>query len=368
MPLQSVTTPLRVMQLIPSWNIGGAEIFVLHLSRELQVAGCEVSVVSWRDCGPLETKFRRCGIETVNLNASGRFDPAAAFRLMRTINTSGCGVVHAHLFPIHWWLSLLPTGKNVRLVFTEHNITNRRRKKAAARIVEHFVYPRFDNVIAVSAGVEKSLLRWQPHLSNVRTLFNGIPDNPLPGEKNPARSHHCCLLFVGRLVRAKGLDTLLEACRILKADGFFFKLDVAGDGPERARLEQYCRRHSLNDRVRFHGFVDDAEKLLVTRPVFVQPSRWEGLPLATLEAMRSACPIVAAPVGGLSEVLENGSNALLVAPDSPELLAGAVAELLESPVLAEKLGDNARIDFQQNYTIGICARRHWMLYRGMPLD
>jgi glycosyltransferase involved in cell wall biosynthesis len=170
------------------------------------------------------------------------------------------------------------------------------------------------------------------------------------------------LLFVGRLVEAKGVDVLLDACVRLRDEGVPFHLDIVGDGPERGMLEERARDSRLADRVTFHGMQNDPGRFFQNRSVVVQPSRWEGLPLVTLEAMRARCPIVASRVGGIPQVLSNGESALLVDPAASAALARALGRLLGNTSLAESLSNRAYQRFASEFESSRTCQAHIDLY------
>lgn len=143
------------------------------------------------------------------------------------------------------------------------------------------------------------------------------------------------LLFVGRLIRQKGVDDLLDAVRRMHDPP---RLHVAGDGPDRGRLERLARRYGV--RATFHGYVEGAAKeALFARAAVVcvpsRPTRWglsEGAPLVIREAFARRIPVVATRVGGIQEVCGSGGAATLVPAADPGALARALAEATREPV------------------------------------
>lgn len=149
--------------------------------------------------------------------------------------------------------------------------------------------------------------------------------------------------FVGRLSRAKGVDVLLRG--LARDPGAWSSLDVAGDGPERTRLERLARELGLGERVRWHGWLpeDDVRETLRSAAVTVVPSRWpEPFGIVGLEAMALARPVVASKAGGIPEWLDDGATGLLVAPGDEASLASAVSRLTADRDLARELGLEAR--------------------------
>ena len=133
---------------------------------------------------------------------------------------------------------------------------------------------------------------------------------------------------VGRLVRVKGHDLLIEACRYLSSG---VHVALAGDGPELAPLRERAARLGLADRVHFLGHVDRPEDVYPAFDVFCLPSRAEGFPRSLIEAQACGIPVVATDVGGVREAVCPGTGRV-VAPEHPRALASALAEALELPV------------------------------------
>lgn len=169
-------------------------------------------------------------------------------------------------------------------------------------------------------------------------------DLPPPGGGVPSEmlGPEPLVLAVSRLSREKGIDVLLRA---LAATESHCRCGIAGDGPERSRLEGLAGELGLQDRVTFLGFVPFGERLsaLYDRADLVAlPSRTEGLPSVLLEAMAAGSAIVASSVGGIGQMLRHEKEGLLVPPDSPAALASAFDLLLTDPDRRQALAEAAR--------------------------
>lgn len=174
--------------------------------------------------------------------------------------------------------------------------------------------------------------------ARVLVLPMGIANAPPMTRRNRVRR----LLAVGRLVPIKRTHRLIEAMRGLDD----VELVIAGDGPERARLERLAR----GARVEFTGHLAERElaRLFDRADAFVVPSgrsrfgREEGVPHSMLDAMIRSLPVVATTTGGIAEVVRDGVEGLLVPPDDASSLRSAIARLRDEPALARDLGERAR--------------------------
>jgi len=151
------------------------------------------------------------------------------------------------------------------------------------------------------------------------------------------------LVYVGRLAKVKGVDTLMKAFCLVSEYGEVH-LDVFGSGSERENLEKLVRELGVDERVHFHGAIpqDEVYRAFAKADVAVVPSREEPFGLVVIEAMSVGTPVVASRVGGIPEILRDGVDGSLVPPEDPEALAAAIIRLLKDDALRLQMGRNAR--------------------------
>jgi phosphatidylinositol alpha-1,6-mannosyltransferase len=178
--------------------------------------------------------------------------------------------------------------------------------------------------------------RFQPHDASALRRHLGFSDRPL-------------LLTVGRLVRRKGVDTVLRALPAIAQNGPDVAYVVVGTGPDRPRLERLAARLGVLDRVRFVGEVNHDRLPLYysAADLFVMPAREdppdvEGFGLVFLEANACGTPVIGARTGGIPDAVVDGETGLLVPPNAPEALAEAATRVLTVPALADTLGHQGR--------------------------
>lgn len=172
-------------------------------------------------------------------------------------------------------------------------------------------------------------------------------------------------MCLGRLAHQKGFDLALSALAAINGRFPDIRMIIAGGGPDRPQLERQAAELGLKDVVEFIGWVapDKVPGLINTATIVLMPSRWEGLPSVALQASMMARPVVATPVGGLSEVIIHLETGLMVAPEDPAGLAKAIAFLLDHPELAVAMGHAGRRRVQHVFSWQRCVDAYDALYR-----
>lgn len=171
------------------------------------------------------------------------------------------------------------------------------------------------------------------------------------------------LLSVGRLVYQKAHEYLVSAMPAVLKEMPNIKVGICGDGVLRADLEEQIHSLGLGEKVKLFGMQSDVTKFLAAADVFVLPSRWEGLPIALLEAMSAGLPIIATRVEGVDQTVENGVHGLLVSPGSPEELAKAILQLSAAPEQRRVMGEAGRAQILERYTIDQMCEQYLNLFK-----
>lgn len=177
------------------------------------------------------------------------------------------------------------------------------------------------------------------------------------------------LTFVGRLAAVKGLPILFEALNILSDRGVDFELDVIGDGPDRAALEDVAQSGALQGKINFLGYKSqsDVAELLAQSDVFVLPSFAEGLPVVLMEALAASVPVVATQIAGVSELVQDGISGYLVPAGDASALADKLAILMHDPKLRSKMGKTGVKIVAQEFDISKETSRLAALFKSYHL-
>jgi len=204
--------------------------------------------------------------------------------------------------------------------------------------------------------------------SRLRVIPSGV--DVVRAAPSPTLHDPPVVAVMANLERWKGVDVLLDACGThlhagrthLHAGGMH--VDVYGDGRERDALEaQAARLGSAGVDVTFHGHVPGArERVAATADVVVVPSRAENLPMAALEAMAAALPVVGTRVGGMPELVEDGVTGIVVPPDDPGAMAAAIDKVLSDDTLRVAMGTAGAARVAARFSAGGVARQLVDLY------
>jgi len=217
-------------------------------------------------------------------------------------------------------------------------------------VESHFSLPH-DKVTVIPNGIEVSSFNLNINREEVKRRYGIKPNERI-------------ILFVGRLVPQKGVDTLIKAVPLIVQQHRDVRILIAGDGWSRNYLEELARSMGLGDRIRFLGFISDweLEDLMVTADVLVVPSIYEPFGIVALEGMAAGTPVVATNIGGLSEIIEHDRTGVLVYPEDPGSIAWGINKVLSDPKYADWLVRNARRKVRKAYSWEAIAKRTVEVY------
>ncbi|HZO25923.1 MAG TPA: glycosyltransferase [Chloroflexota bacterium] len=363
---------MKALFLCQNLNVGGAEELILGASTTLPAIGVETGVVALTRRGPIADEIEAAGVPVHLVTGEpGPRDPAAFIRMVRLLQRERPDVVHTFLIVAGIYGRLAAFAAGVPLVLAaEQNVYARKPRRHA--LMERALASRTYRVVACCDVVGR-FYQQQVGIprSKIEVIYNAVRFGPRPRPTDTETARFALRLppdalvlgTLGRLTAQKGQRILLQAIATLSRDLPDLVLFLAGAGPLREALEAEAARLGLADRVRFLGVRRDRATLYAAMDVFVLPSRWEGLSLALVEAMGAGRAIVATNVGGNPEVVHDGQTGLLVPPDDPTALAGALGKLARDRALRTSLGDAAAVDARARFSIDQHVAQLSALYR-----
>jgi glycosyltransferase involved in cell wall biosynthesis len=329
---------------------GGAEKVAFELATRLDSARfasylCTIrassgSLSDARDARLLADR----GVQVLSLGQPGDMllTPRGWARLYAAMARESIDIVHAHMPRASVPASLLARAARVPVVVSHEHGSALHGKRLRPFLDRHVVARMSTVMVAVSEWDRRNLIANEGIPAPViRVIANGVPSAtmkasaPSPGD---ARPEIPLIGAVGRLYPEKGHRFLVQAVALLRDRGRPVRCVILGDGPEKAPLQALIDELGLAGSVELLGWREDVGRIVGELDVAVLPSVREGSPLAALEYMAAAAPIVASRVGGMPELIEEGVHGLLVAPGDPGALASAIWRLLDDPTLALRLG------------------------------
>jgi L-malate glycosyltransferase len=338
----------RIVHVLNSLEVGGAERLVVALARSQRRAGHSVQVQCVFRSGPLAADLAADGIAVFIGDVSSRLRRARG--LATAFWRFAPDVVHCHnVAPTLLGAPIARVLGARAVISTIHGIDEHGGASIegpkfwlAARACSH--------VVGVSDAISESLVRGRfASRRRVVTILNGAEAPALP--KSPARPTAPVLLCVARLSRMKDHATLLRAVDAVRASTPDLQLWLVGDGPERKALEQLCDQLALRDSVHFFGEQQDIGRWLAQADLFVLSSAAEGTPLAVMEALSAGLIPVVTGVGGIPEVIERSGVGFVVPMGDHAAMADAIRHVIEQRRSWPEWRQRARVAYERHFTI-----------------
>jgi glycosyltransferase involved in cell wall biosynthesis len=357
---------MRVLHVIDSLNLGGAEVMLTAMAPRFRSRGIECSIIALlRTPSPLEHLLQAQDIDLRFTEVHRLYSPhqvVALGRLMR-----GYDIVHVHLFPAQLWTALATTVLQCRipLVTTEPSTSNRRRRWWL-RPIDLWMYPHYRHIACNSDATAAELGRWCPGvLEKISTIPNGIPletfEDARPATFADVPDHVAKLVSVARCYPPKDHATLLRALAAVPDA----HLLVVGDGPLRPSLEDMAQSLGVRGRVTFLGWRRDVAEILKAADIYVHSTHSDGFGIAACEAMAVGLPVVASDVPGLAQVVEGVG--ILFPPGDDKTLAQHLNALIKSPDRQQEMA-RASLHRARQYsienTVDCCVRMYESVLRG----
>lgn len=227
-------------------------------------------------------------------------------------------------------------------------------------ILIKWVLKNTDSVTVNSSFTRDQVLHFSPSSLPISIIPMGMDETRIKNVKNKKPSLHQghAILFVGRLINWKGIDTLIEAIHLIEPDYPDISLTIIGVGPERTRYEELTKKMELNSVIQFRGLVSDSElnDAYKTSDLFILPSKaqngmvMEGLGVVLLEAIAHGVPVIGSRIGGIPDIIEDGVTGRLSEPGNAEDLAEKIEWVFGHPEESERYAEHARIMIKEKFS------------------
>ena len=326
---------MRILHVITSLRVGGAERMVAELLPRLRERGHQVELLLFDGTrSPLYDCVEQQGIPIYALGKGSwqMWNPLHGFRLRRFLNHERFDLVHAHNTPCQLLTALAAPKKAPILVTTEHNTFNRRRRWRWYNGLDRWMYSKYHHIACVGKMVKSKLMnelgrRFESRVSvvpngiDLNRFLHAVPDETL---RQPVDVGKKIILMVAAFRAQKDHPTMLRALQYLSDD---YRLWLVGDGPERRSCETLAEEMHISSKVQFWGVQSDIARFFATADVIVLSSHYEGFGLAIVEGMAAGKAAIASDVDGLHEVVE-GAGLFFPSGDDKQL-AGLIRQVCE---------------------------------------
>lgn len=315
---------MKILHIINSLETGGAERLIIDTLPLYSEQGFTVDLLLLNGTAqPFlhELGEKKC-CEIFSLGNSSVYHPKHIFGIMPFLKKYD--LVHVHLFPAQYYVVMakILSGVKTKLIFTEHNTSNRRMAAPIYWKLDRLFYKSYAKIIAISEGVQLALSRHLKNTDNITILENGVNLAKVYGANSSTeidllfpQQNVKLLVQVGGFRIQKDQDTTIKSLLYLPTN---YHLLLVGDGERNKQLTDLVLEHGLQNRVYFLGKRSDVFSILKSVDFVVVSSHWEGFGLAAIEGMAAHKPVIASDVPGLREVVK-GAGLLFPVGDEKKL-------------------------------------------------
>lgn len=349
---------MKIVHVITAFGVGGAEKLLLNVMNK-QVTEHDVYLVYLKPIDDL--------IHLVDKRVNKKFIPfsfSAIKKMKQHFEMIKPNIIHTHLGHADLLGIWVARNTSAKIFCTMHNIYFKKNMIDNVFFAAYkFLFSKYDvKVISISKSVEEHVIN-RLKLSRKKSylLFNAIPSKEnIEDKKISVSRDKVNLLFVGRLVKQKSVDTLIQSLSILKDRNIL--LTIVGDGELNDELIQMSKKIGVDHLIKFVGIQQDVESFYSKADIFVLPSIWEGFGIVILEAFSAKLAVIASNIEGPAELIKNNENGLLFEPTNHKELADKIIILLDDVELRSKLANNAYKTFTNEFHINDYVKKLNQIY------
>ncbi|MHB8231705.1 MAG: glycosyltransferase family 4 protein [bacterium] len=346
---------MKILEFITPSNIGGAENYVVNLSKKFIEKGHEVYILSGaaeNDKNPdlsVSQFLAKSGLPFKIMGAGFKYDPLAILRIAYFIKKNKFDIIHTHLSKANIAGALAAKVAGIKSISTAHGFNKKTQYKYS------------DYVICVSNAVKENLLSQGMSGEKLEVIYNGIDTekfNPdaegLPKRKDSEKPFS--IGIIARLSREKGVDLFLDAAKFVLAEIPEAKFFIAGTGVLKDGLIKKAKDLNIYNSVYFLGFVGgNLVSFLKELDALVFPSLKEGLGLALLESMAMEKAVITSDAGGMPEVVEDGRNGFVVKKGDINAIYQKLIFVYNNKDIVSEMRKEARKTVTLRFNIEDCA-------------
>jgi len=363
---------MKILHITTHLNKGGITSYLFSLAIELKKRGHNLIISS--SGGEVKESFLKNGVEHLDIPICTKSDISpkllfSYFILSRFLLKNRVDIIHAHTRVTQILAFFLSQRFRIPLVTTCHGFFRPRWHRK--------IFPCWgDRVIAISSQVKEHLMKdFKAKEEDIRLIHNGVDLDKFKDytreEINDLRREigltkdSFIVGSAGRFSTVKGLEYFIKAAPAVLKNNENVVFLLIGYGKEKSRLRQIAKDLKVENKIVFFKPIRETYEYLGVMDVFVMPSTQEGLGLSLLEAQAQKIPVVASRVGGIPDIIEDGTTGILVEPKDESALSSAILKLMRDRDFYSKLRDNAYDKITKEFTLGQMVVKTEKLYEGL---
>jgi len=301
------------------------------------------------------------------------FKPGVFLKLVAILKNEGVDILHCHKHKSVVYGTIAGKLAKVPIILAHvHGIGRTRNLKR--KLLNYFILRHVNRILAVGQAVKDDILRNNPSIKSEKVINIGnsidydkfskvVKDDTLKKNKFGIEKDAFVFATAGRLAPTKGQKYLISAFAQVRKQLNDAQLLIAGTGKLKDELEKFALELGCSSNVHFLGYVDNMPEFYSCIDAFVLPSVAEGLPRAIIEAMAAGVPVIGTDVGGIPEILDNGSRGLLVPSKSQDALADAMLKTTNMLQQEKSAIISAAKEYiRQNYSHNVMIKKLEKIY------
>lgn len=354
---------MKIIQIIPDLGFGGAEIMAENLIYKLKEKGHTILVVSlFNNHSEIAKRIEKNRVKIIYLNKKNGIDLLQIYKLYKLLKQEKPDVVHTHRHcTVYAFPAAVMAGVSAK-VHTLHNIAKKENTKIHRKI-NKFYFRHFQVIpVALSQNIRNTVVdEYFLEPENIPIIFNGIDISKCKIKKYTDLHDPIQIIHIGRFAHAKNHINIIKAFKLVHEKYSNCELLLLGEGELKKQIADEVKENNLVPFIHFVGQTSDVFSYLHNSDIFILPSIYEGMPITIIEAMGTGIPIIAAPVGGVSEMVRNNEEALYC-DTTPDSIAQTILKLLESEKLRKKISQN-ELHSVNRFTSEEMANQYLKLYQ-----
>ncbi|NLT51593.1 MAG: glycosyltransferase family 4 protein [Ignavibacteria bacterium] len=348
----------KILYLIKTMDVGGAERFTLNLSTYMQSNGFETTVYS--SGGIFTDLLREKNVTYIYSDNAQKNDFISFFKIRQEIkkilSEKEYDIIHCQHRIFVLILSTIKTGR-AKIIYTAHNYFD--------DFLQKLIKP--DYAIAISPTIEKNLKSTLTiSHSKISCINLGVDSPDLVPWKNRKKTDNITIGYVGRLLKEKGILNLLQAFNTLKNHHSELRLKIVGKGPLKNEIINFVEENKLNDLITINEPLTDIDAIYKNIDILVLPTQMkEGLPISILEAMARGILVITCNSGGIGDVIINGETGIVLESGSIEEINANLDTILSNYPNLKEIIQKAKVKVTEDFSLETMLVNYNQLYKNI---